>query len=205
MAEFDSILFDFDGVLADTEPLHFDCWAEVLAPAGVTLTWEFYRDYCIGVDDPQILRMLAANSNPPRDPAPLLERYDAKKALFRRRVAAAPPFASELGRFLAALHSRYKLAVVSSTGRSEIESALAAGNQAVHFDTLVCGREAGPLKPAPEPYLRAASLLGASNPLAVEDSAPGIQSARAAGFEVVAVESAAEMPEAVRRRLGLSG
>jgi len=40
MAEFDAILFDFDGVLADTEPVHWACWAEVLAALGVKLEWE---------------------------------------------------------------------------------------------------------------------------------------------------------------------
>ena len=47
MPEFDAILFDFDGVLVDSEPVHCACWAEVLAPAGVTLDWEFYRDCCM--------------------------------------------------------------------------------------------------------------------------------------------------------------
>ena len=67
MPSFDSILFDFDGVLADTEPVHCACWAEVLATVGVTLTWEFYRRQCIGIDDRDMLRLLATQSGPPRD------------------------------------------------------------------------------------------------------------------------------------------
>ena len=63
------------------------------------------------------------------------------------------------------------------------------------------GREAGALKPAPEPYLMAARLLGASNPLVVEDSPAGIASGRAAGFEVLAVQSPGDVPELVRQRL----
>jgi len=43
MPEFDAILFDFDGVLADTEPVHFACWAETLAPLGIRLEWEFFE------------------------------------------------------------------------------------------------------------------------------------------------------------------
>jgi HAD superfamily hydrolase (TIGR01509 family) len=201
MSEFDAILFDFDGVLADTEPLHFACWAEVLAPVGVPLEWEFYRDRCIGVDDREILRMLAARSNPPRDWETLWERYAAKKELFRARVAKSPPFAPGLGDFLAGLHTQYKLAVVSSSGRAEIETALAAGGLLDLFDALVCGREAGGVKPAPDPYLLAARLLASSRPLVVEDSESGIASARAAGCEALAVASAGEMPEMLRRRL----
>ena len=66
MPEFEAILFDFDGVLLDSEPVHCACWAEVLAPAGVTLEWEFYRQHGIGVDDREMLRMMAAGSDPPR-------------------------------------------------------------------------------------------------------------------------------------------
>ena len=53
--QFDAILFDFDGVLIDSEPLHCLCWADVLKPLGVTLEWEFYRDHCIGIDDREML------------------------------------------------------------------------------------------------------------------------------------------------------
>ena len=48
---FDSILFDFDGVLADTEPIHYDCWLEILAPYGIQPTWDYYQRECIGISD----------------------------------------------------------------------------------------------------------------------------------------------------------
>jgi len=116
-------------------------------------------------------------------------------------MLANPPFAPELSAVLERLHARYRMAVVTSSGRTEVEPALAAAGLRPFFDALVCGREAGPLKPAPEPYLLAAKLLGAVRPLVVEDSAPGIAAGRAAGFEVLAVESAATTPEALLRKL----
>ena len=58
-----AIFFDFDGVLLDTEPVHCACWAEVLAPAGLTLTWDYYRDYCIGIDDRDMLRTMARQAD----------------------------------------------------------------------------------------------------------------------------------------------
>ena len=67
----------------------------------------------------------------------------------------------------------------------------------------MCGKEAGRHKPSPDPYLRAADLLQAKNPLVVEDSAAGIASGHAAGFEVLAVKSAAGMPKAVMGRLAV--
>src|SRR5689334_15995978 len=129
MSRFDAILFDFDGVLADTEPVHWACWSQVLAPLGVTLDWDFYRDYCISIDDKDMLRMMATRSNPPRDWQELWAQYPAKKELFRERTLSKPPFAPELDGFLAALQRDYKLAVVSSSSCSEIEPLLVARSE----------------------------------------------------------------------------
>jgi len=203
MPGFDSILFDFDGVLADTEPVHCASWAEVLAPAGVALEWEFYRVQCIGIDDREMLRMLASQSHPPRPWEDLWKLYPAKKERFRARVAAAPPFAAELREFLSGLDGRYRLAVVSSSSCAEIEPMLEAGGLRRHFQTVVGGENVKHHKPAPDPYLLAAERLGAQAPLVVEDSAAGLASGRAAGFEVLAVGSPAEVPEIVRRRRAL--
>jgi HAD superfamily hydrolase (TIGR01509 family) len=201
MPDFDAILFDFDGVLADTEPAHFACWAEALAPLGVTLEWDFFRDHCIGIDDRAMVHLLAARSSPPRDWESLWARHQAKSELFRSRTLASPPFAPELGAFLNRLHGAYKLAVVTASARADIEPLLAAGGLSEYFDALVCGKEAGRHKPAPDPYLRAASLIEARKPLVVEDSEAGIASGRAAGFEVLAALAAADVPELVMRRL----
>ena len=201
MRHFDAVLFDFDGVLADSEPLHWACWAEALAPLGVTLSWDFFRDYCVGLDDRQMMRLIAAQCDPPRDSETLWATHPAKKELFRRRMLAAPPFAPGIGPLLHELHGAYKLAVVTSSARSEIEPALEAGGLLECFDALVCGREAEQLKPAPEPYLMAARLVKAQQPLVVEDSSYGIASGRAAGFEVLAIPATAETADLVRRRL----
>jgi beta-phosphoglucomutase len=202
LKQFDAILFDFDGVLIDSEPLHCLCWADVLKPLGVTLQWEFYRDHCIGIDDREMLRMMATQSDPPRDWMELWAQYPAKKELFRHRTLSAPPFHPDLAGFLAALQGQYKMAVVTSSARAEIEPLLEAGGLRQYFDLMVCDKEAGAHKPAPEPYLMAARLLEVSNPLVVEDSPPGIASGRAAGFEVLAIQSPAEVPNLVRQRLG---
>jgi HAD superfamily hydrolase (TIGR01509 family) len=205
MSDFDAILFDFDGVLADTEPVHFACWVEALAPLGVPFEWDFFRDHCVGIDDRSMVQLLAARSSPPRDWEGLWACHAGKSALFRRRTLASPPFAPELAGFLKSLHGKYKLAVVTASSRPEIEPLLAAGGIGQYFDALVCGKEAGRHKPAPDPYLRAAALLDAKNPLVVEDSAPGIASGRAAGFEVLAVPSAADTPELVMKKLSAIG
>src|SRR5436305_11463479 len=124
MADFDAIFFDFDGVLLDSEPVHWACWAEVLAPLGVDLTWEFYRDYCIGIDDREMLRMMASQSDPPKDWNVLWAQYPAKQVLFRARMEKAPPFEAALSGLFEELDGKYKLAVVSSSACYEIEPLL---------------------------------------------------------------------------------
>jgi HAD superfamily hydrolase (TIGR01509 family) len=201
MASFDSILFDFDGVLADTEPSHCACWAEVLATIGVTLTWDFYKGQCVGIDDRDMLRMLAAQSDPPRNWDDLWSLYPAKKRLFLTRMTANPPFDPALAGFLEGLNGGYKMAVVSSSSSTEIEPMLAAGGLRQYFATIVGAESVKRYKPAPDPYLLAAERLGARAPLVVEDSEAGVASGRAAGFEVLQVRRPAEVPDAVGRRL----
>jgi beta-phosphoglucomutase len=205
MPAFDAILFDFDGVLADTEPVHWACWAEVLARAGVTLEWEFYRDYCIGIDDRLMIKMMADRSDPLRNWEDLWALYPAKKEIFRERMLAHPPFAPALGAFLAGLHTTYKLAVVSSSSCAEIEPLLETAGLREYFGTVVGGETVKHQKPDPEPYRLAAGRLEARYPLVVEDSEAGIASGRAAGFEVLPIRSPAEMPEFVTRRLKATG
>ena len=67
-----------------------------------------------------MLRMMATRSDPPLDWESLWERYPAKRELFRARMIGAPPFPPGLTEMLEGLHRAYKMAVVSSSGRSEI-------------------------------------------------------------------------------------
>lgn len=195
--EFDAILFDFDGVLADTESLHFDCWRQVLAEEfGIELPAARGREF-VGVADRAMIEQIAAEQNPPRSGDELWPSYLRKRALFQERVAAEPPIPRNTAGLLESIHLRYKLAVVSSSDRSEIEPPLKQANIRHFFQVLVCGMEVPHLKPAPDPYLHAAKLLGARRPLVVEDSETGVRAGRAAGFEVLRLSH----PEALTREL----
>ena len=200
MSRFDAILFDFDGVLLDSEPLHCACWAEVLAPLGAKLDWDTYEARYVGMDDRQMLRMIAADAEPPLDWQDLWAQFPAKKECFRRRMLA-PAFPEELPGLLGKLSAEFKLAVVSSSAHIEIEPPLEVRGLRGYFGAVVCGEDVEHHKPAPDPYLLAARLLGARTPLVVEDSEPGLASGRAAGFEVLAVGRTAEMPALLRTRL----
>lgn len=198
---YDSILFDFDGVLADSEPVHYQCWKEILAPFGIAFEWETFARECIGVADREMLMRLSKTVTPAISFEALVAEYPRKKMMFREKMLAAPPFMEETIAMVRQVAAQLPLAVVSSSGREEIEPPITAVGIRDCFQTLVCGLEAGKLKPAPDPYLLAAERMTVRRPLVVEDSAAGEASARAAGFEVVRVELAAEVPEAVRRAL----
>lgn len=200
MCALQAIFFDFDGVLLDTEPVHWACWAEVLAPAGLTLTWDYYRDSCIGIDDRDMLRTMARQSDPPKDWDSLWALYPAKKQLFQARMTV-PPFDPAMVGMLPDLHRQFKLAVVSSSSASEIEPLLITAGIRSHFDTIVGGSDVTRHKPAPEPYLLAATRLDVQTALVLEDSAAGIASGRAAGFEVLPVRHPTEVPGLLRQRL----
>lgn len=198
---YDSILFDFDGVLADSEPVHYDCWKEILAEFGIDLDWDTYARECIGVADREMLARFCRQLNPPIELEVLIAQYPRKKQVFRERILAAPPFHTPTLELIRVLGD-FKLAVVSSSGREEVEPPLVAVGVRDRFQAMVCGSEAKRLKPAPDAYLQAAKILGARNPLVIEDSDAGETAGRAAGFDVVRVRTAQEVPERVREALG---
>ena len=200
MPSYDAILFDFDGVLADTEPLHFRCWSDILARYGIDLDWNTYADTCIGISDRLMLSRFCGQTSPPVEVETLLEEYPGKRERFRELILEELPFFTGCREFLDSL-SPYKLAVVSSSGRLEIEPALDRAGLLDCFSTLVFGGDVRQLKPAPDPYLLAASRLNAQRPLVVEDSEAGVESARAAGFDFIRVKSPAEVPAAIQERL----
>jgi beta-phosphoglucomutase len=204
MPAFDAILFDFDGVLLDSEPLHWACWTEALAPLGIHVEWEYYRDHYLGVADRDMIPIIAARAHPPRNWESLWERYPVKRECLRKRLEQ-PPFLPDLADLLGELRRGRKLAVVSTSVRVEVEPALIAGGLRPYFDAVITGENTARHKPAPDPYLLAAQRLSAQNPLVLEDSEPGIASGRAAGFEVLAVPDAASMPALLRQRLARNG
>lgn len=194
---YDAILFDFDGVLVDSEPVHFECWKEVLAPFGVELGWDMYAASCIGVADREMIQQFATNLGVDFDR--LWAQYPRKKDLFRARNTTAISFLPETVTLVRDLSATHKLAVVSSSARVEVEPVLVIGGIRDCFTALVCGSEVPRLKPAPDPYLRAAELLRSSKALVVEDSDAGEQSGRAAGFDVLRLRDAGELAPRLRQ------
>ncbi len=216
---YDAILFDFDGVLVDTEPLHFECWKQILATVHIPLDWPTYQANCIGIADRALLDFFA--SLPRGSEEPILSRdregavvsapnalteadwqakYGEKKRMYSRELARRSLFTPEIVDLIHSLNG-YRLAIVSSSPLRDVEAPLEAAGLRHRFHALVCGDQVYNLKPDPEPYLRAANLLASQSPLVVEDSDAGVSSATAAGFDFVRVRHSSETPDALRRAL----
>ncbi len=197
-----AILFDFDGVLADTEPLHWRCWSDTLAPLGVSISWENYQAHCVGISDREFLEQLGRISTPPRTLDELWPTYPLKKKLFRERATSGGLVTAEVKKLLNEV-KHHPLAVVTSSSRTEIEPILQKEEILSYFGAAVYGDEVANLKPHPEPYLTALNRLGTTQGIVLEDSGPGKESARAAGCELIEVERASDVPRLLRQHLGL--
>jgi len=201
--QYDAILFDFDGVLVDSEPVHFQCWAEALKQLGIQVDWDTYVKYCIGIPDRQAVEFLCQRTDPPVDVETAWAQYPRKQQLFRARMLEAPPFSRNVIDLIHSL-SDYGLAVVTASARSEIEPLLERAGIRSRFGAVVCREDVARNKPAPDPYLLAARLLGATRALVVEDSEAGAASGRAAGFEVLRVAGPTVVSRLVLERLQIT-
>lgn len=200
MARYEAVLFDFDGVLVDSEPVHHRCWQQVLTPYGIDLDWKTYSEHCIGVADRSMLAFLCTL----RDPVLEIEKLEAdwprKRSIYRDHMSSIG-VAEDVRLLLSELHQHYKLAVVSSSGIDDISAILKPTGLLPLLDTIVTGHDVERRKPAPDPYLLAMDRLQVSRALAVEDSKAGITSARAAGLDVVEIPDIGRLCGLVRAAL----
>jgi len=193
-----AIIFDFDGVVADSEPIHLAMFQRVLGELGLFLSPdEYYADY-LGYDDKGCFRaFLTAHGQSPSDKT--IDDLVARKARgyldhIKQHVLIFPGV-RELVREAA---SRHRLAIASGALRNEIEYVLECAGIRKEFEHITSAEDVRRGKPDPEPFVHAlASLNHASRPgqkpltpedcLVIEDSIPGIRAAHTAGMKVLAV------------------
>lgn len=205
MSDYEAILFDFDGVLVDSEPVHYDCWLEVLAPFNIPLGWDEYCATCIGLSDRLMAQFLVPRANPPITFEQLWDQYPRKKALARDRMLAAGVFTKEVAALMRGLADRYKLGVVTSSGKTEVEPILEHAGVLPLLGTAVYASDVERHKPAPDPYLLAVERLGITRALVVEDSSAGMEAGRAAGLDVLHIPVQSQVCDLVRARLSRNG
>lgn len=192
------LAFDYDGVIADTEGLHWKSWAELLSKYDLRYSWDDYCKFGRGVDDRRICEVMAGRV-PGLKPAELLQRNLVRKDLVHTWSLESSPISSETVMMLAAL-SAYPLGLVTSSGKREVEPILRASGICEYFAAMVFGDDVVATKPAPDPYLLIASQLGEAG-IAFEDSQAGMESAQAAGFTVVMVDHPSKLSRLVEQSL----
>jgi HAD superfamily hydrolase (TIGR01509 family) len=188
-ARYRAAIFDFDGTLVDTMPLHFEAYRRVFAEMGLDLApAQFYR-HVGGNARETIPRFLGGR------PAPLsLEEIHArKKATLAEMLAAQVPLpVLETAKLLPLLRPFMKIALCSSGSRPGIDRMLERLGWKAHFDVVVTGEEVPAGKPAPDLFLAAAARLEVqpADCFVFEDTDDGVAAGRAAGMEVFDVRSA---------------
>lgn len=195
-----AILFDFNGVLVDDEPIHLEVFQLVLAEEGISLSAEDYYARYLGLDDRSCLAAVLREAG--EEPTvPRLMRLIARKASYyqesiRERGYPFFPGAVELVEEAAA--AGRVLGVVSGALREEVEGALRQAGIRERFKVIVSAEDTSEGKPDPEGYRRALEALNSLPPLperlfhphevlAVEDSAAGLAAAAEMGLVTLGV------------------
>jgi HAD superfamily hydrolase (TIGR01509 family) len=189
------VVFDFDGVIANSEPLHLQGFREVLAEEGIVLTESEYYARYLGFDDAGVFEALGADRGvawPEGRVQALVDRKAVRLEVLEREHSVLFPGAAAA---IARLAAAGPLAIASGALRNEIARVLAREDLARYFTAVVGAEDTPASKPAPDPYLKAVALLEAAQAsgadpakyVAIEDSQWGLDSARAAGLRTVAV------------------
>jgi HAD superfamily hydrolase (TIGR01509 family) len=191
-----AIIFDFDGVIADDEPLHLAAFQRALAPEGITITREQYYARYLGFDDRDAILQAFRDAGAMPSPARLRALLATKSAQFLALVRAGAPIFPGVPAFVRHAAARVPLAIASGALRHEIETILAQAGLADCFSAIVSAEDVREGKPSPEGFLLAverlrvrARALAPGSCLVIEDSQPGLEGARRAGMRCIAVTS----------------
>jgi HAD superfamily hydrolase (TIGR01509 family) len=181
---FKAYLFDCDGTIADSMPLHYVAWRTALAEWGCDFTEELFYGWG-GFPVAKIISLLNENHGLQM---PIEEVAHRKEQLYYDSLLRLTAV-SEVLEHIEAQHGQIPFAVVSGSTRDSVEASLRTLNLLDKFQTLVCAGDYSKSKPDPEVFLVAAKRLGVEprDCLVFEDSEMGIEAARAAGMQYVKV------------------
>lgn len=181
-----AVIWDLDGVIADTGAAHFAAWQQVMAELDRPFDQADFRRI-FGIANPDIVRLLLGETVSSHEMARISER---KETFFREAVQIHVSLLPGVETWLERLEQqRYHQAIASSAPRANIEVLLHVLNIGPYFQATVSADDATKGKPDPAIFLRAAAALGVSpgRCVVVEDSVAGVQAARRAGMVCLAV------------------
>ena len=195
MRALQAIVFDFDGVIADSEVLHLRAYQQVLAPEGITISNDEYFDKYLGYDDVGVFRALGRDKGVPMDDSRVKQLIAQKSNRYDELSAAGAMLFPGAADFIRTAAAAVPIAIASGALTHEIEDILDRAGLRSLFQVIVGADQTERSKPHPEPYQTAFERLRLLTgrdlipwrSVAIEDSRWGLVSARGADLRCVAV------------------
>jgi beta-phosphoglucomutase len=200
------IIFDFDGIIVNSEPIILKLTQQMAAEEGWTLTEEeYFRDY-LALDDRGIFEHLYRSHGRPVDRARISELVGRKSRTYRKLIRNGLPSLPGAVEFVEKVARHYTLAIASGSLREEIEHLLKTLGLREKFAVLATADDCQRSKPDPEVFMKALARLKklpafqgnplrASQCLAIEDAPLGIVAAHAAGLKCLALKHSRPVEE----------
>jgi len=192
-----AVLFDFDGVLCNTERLHRRAAREVLKEFGIRFTNQYYDQHTCGMDDISLFHHFFDLAGKTLSRSLCAQLLKSKHTIFMRMVQTSDIRMAGITRLLKTLKMHnVPLAIVSGSLRSEVKACLLKCELLDFFEFMVCHEDVQKTKPHPEGYLQALTRMKRHHPQitkkdcwVIEDSPTGVSAAKKAGLPVIALTS----------------
>ena len=184
-----AVVFDFDGVLADSEGLHLAAFQDVFSARGWTLARATYFDRYLGYDDRDLIRSFLEDHDLQSSPAEVDALVTEKGRKYDRRVIGGQILFSTAEACVRRLGGTFALGIASGSLHSEIDDILRANKIDDAFQVIVGADDVARSKPAPDLYEEAVKQLDVrpEHAVAIEDSHWGLTAARAAGLHAIGI------------------
>jgi beta-phosphoglucomutase family hydrolase len=182
----EALIFDMDGTLVDTLPVHYEAWIKACSEYGIDFSMDYFRKLT-GRPVTELSKDIVEKFNIPIHPKELAKRKEALvEGQFHRMKVF--PFMLEI---LNSFHNKLPMAVGTGSRKEMANTILKTANIAGFFDNIVTSDDVNQFKPHPETFLKSAHHFGVQpeNCLVFEDGQLGIEAAKAAGMMVVDVKA----------------
>lgn len=186
MKPYTAVIFDMDGVIVDSEPLHERAFLDIFARIGKANDHGIHFPDYYGRSDQVVWRDFLAAHHPSQS---LAELSQMKQERFLELLRVEQPIFPAIPELVNALASRGSIALASGSNHAVIRAVLELSDLRRHFSAVVSADDVPRGKPAPDIFLRAAELLGVppGECVVIEDSVAGVAAGRAAGMKVIGI------------------
>lgn len=190
-----AVIFDFDGVILNSEPIHYEACNRILQNLGLNLSYQEYFERYLGVSDKQVFELFLQSNGLAHRIKDLDNLFSEKAKIYTDMIENHPnlPMVDEVDQYIfKILNEEKKIAICSGSTQGEIAAALGKIKQGIlkpHFDIIITSEDVQNTKPFPDGYLLAAKRLDVppEQCLVIEDTPHGIAAAKAAGMHAVAI------------------